>query len=122
MRKYAMIPINSKVNENGNTLIRRVLISYLFKVKKGITTTYYFTKILAKDSYFNNYSSHQYIFKNNYYILKSVKNKKAKKEYDAHPEIYLKRKYHTNLIPAIEFKSQTRQSAITTFTTRKELR
>lgn len=67
--KYALIPINRRIAEDGTRIVRRVLISYKRKTKKGI---YKGTKLIEVDPYFNNpKSSQQYVFTDKYFYLVS---------------------------------------------------
>lgn len=65
--KFAMIPVNRRYNEKNERVVRRVLISYLTKTKKGL---YKKTKLIEKDPYFyNKNSSQQYVFTDNGFKL-----------------------------------------------------
>ena len=125
MKKYAMIPINYKYEDDG-IHIRRVLISYLFKtVRKGIAT-YHFTKFICPDYYFETEkATHKYKFENRYYKLVKVENSNVEFEYRfKNPCVFLKRRYHsvTGTEKSIEFKCSSRNIAIQKFKTRKELK
>lgn len=138
MKKYAMIPINTKEDENGNLLVRRVLISYTFKthhqinkksVHEKVVADYRGTKIIAIDDYFKNpMSTHQYEFFDKHYILSSVHNNPNEVMYCLKPEIYMIRTYHgldrkyDDYPVVVEFKAKTREEAIKIFNERKELR
>ena len=96
--KFAMVPINTKsiLNESGtyDQHVRRVLISYKFKLHRKDKTFYYGTKFILADQYFYTYdSSHEYEFKNGYYKLIYVDtiNPNAK-AYDK--KLFKKRRYH----------------------------
>ena len=112
-----MVAINTKY-----PLVRRVLISYLFKhTNKDGVTNYYGTKFLDADPYFYSASAtHRYIFKNRYYKLE-VANNAFVKEYPN--DLYKKRRYH-NVIPGFEkeFVADTKEKAIRRFKARKEFR
>ena len=134
--KFAMVPINTKENDNGDLMIRRVLIKYVFKKTKTILgllghkykkISYYGTKIIAKDDYFNREdASHKYIFEDNYYRLIEVTDEETKLTYSLKEDIYKRRKYHYNnymdLPKAIEFKADSIEEAIEKFQGREELR
>lgn len=138
MRKYAMIPINTKEDKDGNVLVRRVLISYGFKThtrinKKSkyskVVANYHMTKFICADEYFiNSKSSHRYSFSDNGYKLELVKNNLNELTYALIPQIYELRKYHgldrnyEGYPKVIEFKSKTVQEATHEFYARKELR
>ena len=136
MRKYAMIPICFKEDENRNLIVRRVLISYRYKTHKKVLNTtmavYHGTKIIAKDAYFlNERASHKYTFSNRYYVLKEVNNDNAFLS-SWKGLVFTKRRYHgfdkpysncTGVYPTvIEFKARNNQEATDTFNTREELK
>ncbi len=124
MKKYAMVVICCKSDDNGNPLVRRVLISYSFKTKKRreCEIVYHRTRLLEVDPYFkNSKSSHQYEFKNDGYFLKS-----GAEDY-ASELIGKKRKYHYHDTPwfpgvyaPIEFKAKKDHEAIEKFNSRKK--
>lgn len=117
--KFAMIPINAKMDGEG-LLVRRALVKYLFKRKhKNGTIYYYGTKYICSDDYFaNSSSSHKYVFKDNYYYLESVTNILV----ESLPIIYQKRRYHSNYAYAMQFKAKTIGDAISIFNNRDERR
>lgn len=122
MKKFAMVPINWKRDVEGNLLVRRVLISYRFKTTRKNIDYYHGTKFIIADQYFYSYdSSHEYEFKNRYYLLKYVK-------FDAkYPKkLYEKRKYHRPLLfeygKDIEFMCNNTQQAVEKFNGREEKR
>ena len=128
--KFAMVPINTKsiLNESGtyDQHIRRVLISYKFKLHKKDKTFYYGTKFILADQYFYAYdSSHEYEFKNGYYKLISVDTINPNASiYDK--KLFKKRRYHNVDYIAgkieDEFKANNIQAAIEKFNHRNELR
>lgn len=66
MKKYAIIPINRKYNDDGTMSYRSVLISYKRKNKYGI---YKRCKLIAKDPYFTDpLSAYKYRFTNKGFI------------------------------------------------------
>ena len=128
--KFAMVPINTKsiLNESGtyDQHVRRVLISYKFKLHKKDKTFYYGTKFILADQYFYAYdSSHEYEFKNGYYklIYVDIINPNAN-IYDK--KLFKKRRYHNVDYIAgkieDEFKASNTQAAIEKFNHRNELR
>ena len=128
--KFAMVPINTKsiLNESGtyDQHVRRVLISYKFKLHIKDKTFYYGTKFILADQYFYAYnSSHEYEFKNGYYKLIYVDtvNQNAN-AYDK--KLFKKRRYHNVDYIAgkseDEFKASNIQAAIEKFNHRNELR
>lgn len=137
MKKYAMIPINTKEDEEGNIHVRRVLISYRFKThskinKKSnyekVVANYRGTKIIATDDYFKNpNATHRYTFYDNGYALESVHNNLNGFLYAFKPEIFYMRVYHgldrkyDGYPSVIEFKANTKDEAIKLFTEREEL-
>lgn len=128
MKKYAMIPINYRYEDDG-IHIRRVLISYLFKITRRGISTYYFTKFICSDAYFNSKeATHKYRFSDKYYRLIRVDNSIREFEYSfKKPTVFLKRRYHSRInsekdITSVEFKSITEQIAIDKFKSRKELK
>lgn len=140
MKKYAMIPINTKVDENGNRLVRRVLVSYLFKTHKKASgfknlkvATYHGTKFIFSDAYFTEDNpTHKYIFENKKYKLYKVEGSPVSILYTLKSGIYEKRTYHgvddkCGTYPAfypyvIEIKAKNDQEAIEAFNARGELR
>ena len=133
MKKYAMIPINSKEDADGNLLVRRVLISYMFKThKRGVACKmayYRGVKFIFADNYFYEGSAtHKYEFSNKGYILKEVKNNPNELMYAFKSGIYKNRKYHgldkpyKNYPCVIEFKAISEQAAIEKFNNREEHR
>lgn len=133
MKKYAMIPINSKEDADGNLLVRRVLISYTFKTHKreyGCKRAYYKgTKFIFADNYFYAESAtHKYEFSNKGYILKDVVKNPNILTYAFKSGIYKNRKYHgfdkpyKNYPMVIEFKAISEQAAVEEFNNRKEFR
>lgn len=133
-KKYAMIPINCKEDLLGNLLVRRVLISYLFKTHKrnpngSIVAYYHGTKFVFADNYFySKEATHKYEFNNKGYVLNSVVSNPNALTYAFKKGIYKKRKYHgidieNNHIPyVIEFKANSEDAAIYKFNNREELR
>ena len=124
-RKYAMVAINTKRQDDG-IHIRRVLISYLFKTKKKIdgkvVTYYHGTKFIAADPYFSDKTaSHKYTFTDRYYKLDTANNELSLM-YALKSDIYKKRKYHSFGALTFEFKSESKQVAIHRFKVRKELK
>ena len=128
--KFAMVPINTKsiLNEAGtyDQHVRRVLISYKFKLHKKDKTFYYGTKFILADQYFYSHdSSHGYDFKDGYYRLSYVDaiNPNAH-AYDK--KLFKKRRYHNVDYMAgkieDEFEANTVQAAIEKFNYRNELR
>ena len=138
MKKYAMIPINTKEDEEGNLHVRRVLISYRFKThskinKKSkyekVVASYRGTKIIAIDDYFKNpKATHIYTFYDDGYALELVRNNPNEFLYALKPEIYCTRTYHgldkkyDGYPSVIEFKANTKDEAIKLFNEREELR
>lgn len=123
-----MIPINYRYEDDG-IHIRRVLISYLFKITRKGISTYYFTKFICPDAYFTTKeATHKYRFDNKYYKLVRVGNDIREFEYRfVKPSIFLKRRYHSRInserdIASVEFKATTEQIAIDKFKNRKELK
>ena len=116
--KYAMIPVNRRYDSKDNRLVRRVLVSYKYKLKNG---KYMKTKVIDLDPYFKDpKSSHKYEFKDNYFTLVSniyegalqqcLVNQKRLYMYNAG---YLVEK-------AIEFEAGSNEEAIKLFMTRAE--
>ena len=67
MKKYSMIPINRRYDNEGKRIVRRVLISYTKKDSNGV---YLHSKIIEKDPYFKDInSSHQYLFEDDGFRL-----------------------------------------------------
>jgi len=113
-RKYAIVAINKKEDDNGLHL-RSVLISYLFKTHKEGLTYYHGTKLIAIDKYFTDPSaSHKYTFKNSYYKLDEANNENAFL-YSFKTDIYKKRKYHSQDKYKQEFYSLDKQQMIDLF-------
>lgn len=141
MKKFAMVPICFKEDENRNLIVRRVLISYRFKTHKrskikslkGLRWTYYHgTKFVSYDDYFTkSEASHKYSFFDKEYLLEEVTNEREVL-YMLNPDIYAFRKYHALTKPyknifgeyphTIEFKAKTEEEAIKIFNEREELR
>lgn len=130
--KFAMVPINTKMNldENGvlQTYIRRVLVSYKFKTVRGTKIIYHGTKFIIADQYFYSYdSSHQYVFKDKYYLLQEYK---GNEDIGYDQLLSKKRKYHSTLALyklhseycEDEFEADNEQQAIEKFNSRLELR
>ena len=122
-RKYAMVAINTKRQDDG-VHTRRVLVSYVFKITKNKITTYYGTKLVSVDPYFGqSTATHKYTFKNTYYKLNKVEqNDDLAFLYTYNPKIYKKRKYHSIGKSAIEFTASSKQVAVYKFKARKELK
>ena len=128
--KFAMVPINTKsiLNESGayDQHVRRVLISYKFKLHRKDKTFYYGTKFILADQYFYAYdSSHEYEFKNGYYKLIYVDTVNPNANaYDK--KLFKKRRYHNVDYIAgkidDEFEASNIQAAIEKFNHRNELR
>ena len=128
--QFAMVPINTKsiLNESGTYAqhVRRVLISYKFKLHIKDKTFYYGTKFILADQYFCAYdSSHEYEFKNGYYKLISVDTINPNANiYDK--KLFKKRRYHNVDYMAgkieDEFEANNTQAAIEKFNHRNELR
>lgn len=119
--KYAMIPINFKRDDEG-THVRRVLVSYLFKVNKKYVVTYYGTKFITADDYFySDKATHKYSFKNRYYRLLDANSL----DYDS--ILFKKKRYHFKkysflYTDDVEFKSKSVTDAINKFKNRNELK
>ena len=122
-KKYAMVAINTKRQDDG-VHTRRVLLSYAFKITKNKITTYYGTKLVSVDPYFSQpTATHKYTFKNTYYKLDKVEqNDDLAFIYNYNPRIYKKRKYHSLGKSAIEFTAPSKQIAVHKFKVRKELK
>ena len=128
--KFAMVPINTKsiLNESGtyDQHVRRVLISYKFKLHRKYKAFQYGTKFILADQYFYAYdSSHEYEFKNGYYKLIYVDTINPNASiYDK--KLFKKRRYHNVDYIAgkidDEFKANNIQTAIEKFNHRNELR
>lgn len=127
---FVMIPINTRLDDNDKLLVRRVLISYTRKMPKevdGVKVIYFAgSKFIAADEYFlDKTKSHQYLFEDDGYTLKSANNEMAE-QYLIKPGIFDKRKYHTyehESVPGgIFFKADTVEEAIKQFNDRVELR
>ena len=120
--KYAMIPINRKITDDNELLIRRVLISYQKKKKKslyGMPVTYFEgSKLIDTDDYFKQNNSHKYEFTDEGYKLITC-DSESKKIY---PEsLFEFRKYHcsTGVFSAILIKANSDAEAIKMFKERK---
>ena len=102
MKKYALVPINRKILDDGTLEVRRVLISYKRK-HKGI---YRGTRIIDVDEYFTDKnSSQQYTFKNRYYVLI---NNSYTDNFIQNSLLGVKRHYRYDLpIPSLEFEAET---------------
>ena len=130
-KKYAMIAINQKIEDDG-THIRRVLICYTDKSVDKRITTYKDTKFIIADPYFsNNKSSHKYIFEDDGYILDKVSSENPYALfYIFKSDIYNKRAYRSidgsasgyDIPKAIEFEANSKKEAIKIFNERNELR
>lgn len=122
-KKYAMVVINTKRQDDG-VHIRRVLISYAFKITKNKITTYYGTKLVSVDPYFSQpAATHKYTFKNTYYKLDKVEsNDDLAFIYTYNSKMYKKRRYHSLGKSAIEFTALSKQVAVHKFKVRKELK
>ena len=136
-RKYAMIPIIMKLDESGDTLVRKVLISYRYKRHKKLhkqlndpkIAFYHKTKIITVDDYFTNKkSSHQYrFFDRSYCLIEVIKENPNHLFYTLKSDIYNPKKYHGFDKPylgyptVIEFKAKSEEEAIHKFLSRGEL-
>ena len=87
--KYAFVIINTKRNKNFRDMsFRRVLIKYKRRDKNNV---YHGTKFIDSDPYFKDATkSHQYIFKDKYYMLTQTDNLAEQLMLGGK-----KRKYHT---------------------------
>lgn len=125
MKKYAMIPINSKENDEGQPVIRRVLVSYSHTVQKDGQVFYKKTKLIDVDPYFKQERSHKYTFKNENYILERVSNINS---IFGSGIVGVPRQYHYVISkdplkpPAIEFEAISDENARVIFHNRNELR
>ena len=117
--KFAMIPINRRLGENGTRIVRRVLISYQSKTRNG---HYKRTKLIEKDPYFKNpNSSQQYVFKDTYFVhLTDSYNNEEQKLVMNNKRYYM---YDEGLLieNAEEFTAETLDQAIELFNNRKEI-
>lgn len=118
--KFAMIPINRRYDENGNRIVRRILISYNKKTLKG---KYVSTKLIEVDPYFKNpNSSQKYDFYDTYFIHIDDR---YHDEYQKHL-MNVKRYYMYNegllCDNAIEFTANNTTEAIEIFNNREEKR
>lgn len=115
MKKFAMIPINRRYDEEDHRIVRRVLISYENKDDQGV---YQNTKLIETDPYFKDpNASHRYIFTDHCFEL----------IYDASGENYkldmpqpYQYKRELFLDPAIEFEAASQPDAIDQFNNREE--
>ena len=136
MNTYAAIPICYKMADDGKH-IRRVLISFT-EVKTeqlhGYPVEFFSgTKLLAKDPYFDKPdSSHQYVFEDDGYILKTCDNDN-KEDYSSYDELFEKRRYHVYLGAVMnplssaerkmcKIKAKDDEEAIKLFNNRPELK
>lgn len=124
-KNYAMVTINIKQADGGQTHVRRVLISYADKLPmENGGVVYSGTKFIAADPYFSDASaSHKYVFYDHAYKLADADIKSALL-YCLKAPIYDMRSYHSFDGPykAIEFASNSESAAIKRFNARKELR
>lgn len=126
MKKYAMIPINRKYDEDNTLHIRRVLISYEKKKKKslhGMPISYFEgTKLIEVDDYFKENHSHTYKFTDTTYTLVDCDAESKKLYGDMLSE---PRKYHafegSTIYGAILFKASSDQEAIKKFKERGDI-
>lgn len=108
-KKYAIIPINRRIKDDGSRDVRCVLISYK-KSKRGV---YVNTRLVEKDDYFKNReASHVYSFDDDGFVL-------VRDRYGDNWLLNQKRPYKVhegNLIESsIEFKAKNDEDAIKTF-------
>ena len=122
-KKYAMVAINTKRQDDG-VHMRRVLVSYAFKITKNKITTYYGTKLVSVDPYFSKpTATHKYTLKDKYYKLDKVESDTGLEFlYSFNPKMYKKRRYHSIGKSAIEFTASSKQVAVHKFKMRKELK
>lgn len=120
-KKYAMVGINSRQNEQGEEVVRRVLIEY----NKYQNYIFYGTRFIEKDPYFyDKTKSHQYKFKDDGYIqLKPVYSQWYRKKRAYHYNVLYSIVYHIKQdLSPILFKAKSDEEAILVFNNRKELR
>ena len=110
--KFAMIPINRRLGEDGTRIVRRILISYTRKVK-GV---YKGCEVIAKDPYFSDpSSSHQYMFNEEGFQL-------IRDCYGFDTSVFVPYQYDAGrlLESAIEFQADTVEEATEQFNNRDE--
>ena len=115
LKKYAMVPINRRYDNEGNRIVRRILISY----KKRVEGIYKGTKVLELDPYFKDEnSSQQYVFENKcFYLVKDHYNDPIQDTL-----LLVKRPYEYDAgrltEKSIEFKAESDDEAIKLFNER----
>ena len=97
-KKYAMVGIASKVDDNGVEHMYRVLIEYqdaIIDPDNSILIKFTNTRIVAVDPYFeeNSQRSHRYLIEDDGYTLIEAKNE-WESMYALKPALYKKRTYH----------------------------
>jgi len=125
-KKYAMVLIAPKQDEDGTPLYRRVLISYEDEIVDSKNYRVFFdkTRFIDKDDYFKNENAHlKYEFLDDGFILKEI----ADSHKEGHEDLIgAKRCYHENYfffnMRAIRFEADSDEEAIRIFQERKERR
>jgi len=118
--KYAIIPICSKFDDDGNVISRSVLISYKKVKKESVITVYQGTKLVATDDYFKDEnSSHIYQFYDDGFALVDCKYPDQKARYKQAGVLNKVRPYHTIEIKyvdtTIRFRARDDQAALKKF-------
>lgn len=125
-KKYAMVLIAPKQDEDGTNLYRRVLISYGDEIVDSKNYRVFFdkTRFLDKDDYFKDEKANlKYEFLDDGFILKSI----AESHREGHEDLIgTKRRYHENCsyfeTRAIRFEADSDEDAIRIFHERTERR
>ena len=118
--KYAIIPICTKVDDDGNVVSRSVLISYKKVRKFALFTMYEGTRLIATDDYFKDEnSSHTYQFYDSGFALVDCKYPEQKARYEKAGVLNKVRPYHTIEIKYIDttirFRARNNQAALEKF-------
>ena len=123
MKKYCILPINFKQNENATPIVRCILIEYKRKYKRKtskylakflgkLKVEYYNTKLIHADNYFLE-AEHTFVYlflKNKYKTAFIYENSPIKtRRYHRYPEHYLKN------LQGIEFQAASQIEAANYF-------
>lgn len=134
MNNYAMVPICTKYDDDGNLHVRRVLIKYdelVTNADEPYVKYFTNTRLLCIDPYFlNGESSHQYTFYNDGYVLDTVQND-PDLFYTMFIDEFLSRKRKYHIVPEFDVLTngesalvsfETDEDAVNTFINREELK